>query len=118
MYHRGLVALLGDDANLQAGQITVRVADANGNFDESGVTEWANKALPARVTAYQKDFVTKYMDPTEVNARLDSLTAQYPNIMTSIDLPNKTGGYQRPGMAIMAGNTAGNGTPSTALATS
>src|SRR4051795_6878782 len=58
------------------------------------------------------------MDPTEINTRLDSLVAQYPNIMTSIDLPNKTGGYQRPGMAIMAGNTAGNGTPSTALATS
>ena len=38
--------------------------------------------------------------------------------MQSIDLPNKTGGYQRPGMAIMAGNTAGNGTPSGTLAPS
>ena len=37
MYHRGLVALRGADANLQAGQITVRVADATGNFDTSGV---------------------------------------------------------------------------------
>src|SRR3954468_23532328 len=81
MYHRGLVALRADDANLQAGQVTVRVADANGNFDESGVTEWANKALPARVAAYQKDFITKYMDPTEINARMDQLVAQNSNIM-------------------------------------
>ena len=82
MYHRGLIALRGADANLQAADVTVRVADANGNFDTSGVKEWANKALPPRVTAYQKDFITKYMDPTEINTRLDKLTAQNPNIMS------------------------------------
>src|SRR3954447_19299044 len=118
MYHRGLIALRGADATLQANQITGRVADDKLNFDTSGVTEWANATLPPRITAYQKDFITKYMDPTEINTRMDQLTAQYPNIMQSIDLPNKTGGYQRPGMAMMAGNTAGNGTPSAALAPS
>ncbi len=112
MYHRGLIALQGANANLQAADISVRVADANGNFDTSGVTEWANKALPARVTAYQKDFITKYMDPTEINTRLDGLVAQYPDIMQSIELPNKTGGYQRPGMAMMVGSIAATGTPS------
>src|SRR3954470_6173161 len=114
MYHRGLVALLGNDANLQASQITVRVADALGNFDESGVTEWAGKALPPRVADYRKDFIAKYMDPTEINTRLDQLVTQNPNIMQSISLPNKTGGYQRQGMAMMAGTTAANGTPATA----
>ena len=58
------------------------------------------------------------MDPTEIATRMDQLTAKNPNIMQAIELPNKTGGYQRPGMAIMAGNTAGNGTPSAALAPS
>ena len=114
MYHRGLIALTGANANLAAADVSVRVADANGNFDTSGVTEWANKALPARVAAYQKDFITKYMDPTEINTRLDQLTAQNPNIMQSIELPNKTAGYQRQGMAMMAGATAGNGTPNAA----
>ena len=33
MYHRGMVALRDADANLQAGDVSVRVADANGNFD-------------------------------------------------------------------------------------
>ena len=43
------------------------------------------------------------MDPTETYARMDSLTAQFPDIMQAIELPNKTDGYQRPGMAMMAG---------------
>ena len=96
----------------------MRVADANGNFDTAGVTEWAKAALPPRVTAYQKDFITKYMDPTEIATRMDQLTANNPNIMQAIELPNKPGGYQRPGMAVVAGNTAGNGAPSAALAPS
>ena len=97
MYHRGLVALRGADATLQAAQVTVRVADANGNFDTSGVTEWAGKALPPRVADFQKDFITKYMDPTEIYTRMDPLTTQFPDIMQAINLPNKTGGYQPSG---------------------
>ena len=111
MYHRGLVALRNADANVQAGDVTVRVADAQGNFDTTGVTEWAKATLPPRVSTYQKDFITKYMDPTEINTRLDQLMANNPNIMQAIELPNKTGGYQRPGMAVVAGSTAGNGAP-------
>ena len=57
----------------------MRVADANGNFDTAGVTEWASKALPPRVTAFQKDFITKYMDPTEIYTRMDSLVTQFPD---------------------------------------
>jgi hypothetical protein len=114
MYHRGLVALLPPNNTLQAADISVRVADANGNFDTAGVTEWANKALPPRVTAFQKDFITKYMDPTEIYNRMDSLVTQFPDLIEAIPLPEKTGGYGRPAMAMMAGTTAGNGTPSTA----
>ena len=82
MYHRGLIALRGDDANLQAGDRS-RCASrrATGNFDTSGVTEWAGKALPPRVAAFQKDFITKYMDPTEIYARMDSLATQFPDII-------------------------------------
>jgi hypothetical protein len=115
MYHRGLIALLGANSSLAAGDLSVRVADANGNFDTAGVTEWAGKALPARVTAFQKDFITKYMDPTEIYNRMDSLVTQFPDLIQSVNLPEKTGGYGRPAMGMMAGTTAGNGTPSTAL---
>ncbi|WP_338368861.1 hypothetical protein, partial [Enterococcus faecalis] len=73
--------------------------------------EWTGKSLPARVADFQKDFVTKYMDPTESYARMDAPTAEFPEIMEAVDLPNKTGGYQRPAMAMMAGTTNPNANP-------
>ncbi len=115
MYHRGLVALLAPTRPSQAADVSVRVADANGNFDTAGVTEWASKALPPRVAAFQKDFISKYMDPTEIYNRMDSLVTQFPDLIQSINLPEKTGGYSRPAMAMMAGTTAGNGTPNATL---
>jgi len=111
MYHRGLIALRGDDANLQADQVTVRVASSTGAFDTSPVTEWTGKALPPRVEDFQKDFITRYMDPTEVYTRMDQLVTQFPDLIEAIPLPHKTGGYQRPAMAMMAGTTNPNANP-------
>ena len=37
--------------------------------------------------------------------------AQFPDLIEAIPLPNKTDGYQRPGMAMMAGTTAANANP-------
>ena len=103
MYHRILRPLLGADANLAAKDITVRVASSTGAFDTSAVTEWAGSQLPARVTNFQKDFITKYMDPTEIYGRIDQIAQQYPSIAEIVNLPEKTGGYQRKSMAIMSG---------------
>ena len=63
---------------------------------------------------FQKDFITKYMDPTEIYGRMDQLTTQFPDIMEAIPLPHKTEGYQRPGMAMMAGTTAPTSNPNAA----
>ncbi|HEX6026316.1 MAG TPA: M14 family zinc carboxypeptidase [Solirubrobacter sp.] len=112
MYHRALVALRGDDANLQASQITVRVSDADGNNDTSGVTEWANEELPPRVANFQKDFITKYMDPTEAYQRLDQLASEFPDIAEIVNLPYKTNGYQREAMAMLAPGTNPDANPS------
>ena len=114
MYHRITVALRGDDANLRAQDITVRVAASSGSVDESSVTEWAGSELPPRIENFQSDFISKYMDPTESYERLDGLAAQYPEIAEIVPLPNKTPGYQRPAMAMLAGTTAANANPATA----
>ena len=66
------------------------------------------------MAGFQKDFITKYMDPTEIYNRMDQLTTQFPDIMEAIPLPNKTDGYQRPGMAMMAGTTNPNANPNAA----
>jgi hypothetical protein len=117
-YNRILFALRGADASLAASDITVRVAASTGDTDTSKVTEWTKAALPPRVADFQKDFITKYMDPTESYARLDGLAAQYPDIAEIVHLPEKTNGYQRKAMAFMLGTVAVNatGTPSQAQA--
>jgi len=116
MYHRALIALRGADADLRADQITVRVAASSGSTDTASVKEWAGSSLPPRVASFQKDFITKYMDPTESYDRLDQLAAQFPDIAEIVPLPNKTPGYQREAMAMLAGTTAANANPSTANA--
>jgi hypothetical protein len=113
-YNRILFALRDADANLSASDITVRVAASSGSSDTSKVTEWVNHGLPPRVAGFQKDFITKYMDPTESYARLDQLAAQYPDISEIVNMPEKTGGYQRRAMAMMAGTTAAGSNPNTA----
>ena len=103
MYHRVLVALRGADANLQANQVTVRVADATGNFDTSGAP--SGRARPCRrasPTSRRTSSRSTWTRP-RATTRMDQLTAATRTIMQAIDLPNKTGGYQRPGMAMMAG---------------
>ncbi|MBE2318011.1 chitobiase/beta-hexosaminidase C-terminal domain-containing protein [Solirubrobacter sp. CPCC 204708] len=105
MYHRALVALRGADAGLQASQISVRVADANGAFDTATPTEWTGKALPPRVAGFHKDFITKYMDPTEVYNRMDQLAQDNSGIMEAINLPHKTNGYQRQANVMLEGTT-------------
>ena len=73
MYHRGLIALRGDDANLQANQVTVRVASSTLAFDTSAVDRVDGQGPSAARGDFQKDFITKYMDPTEVYSRMDQL---------------------------------------------
>ena len=75
------------------------------------MTAWASATLPPRVATFQKDFITKYMDPTESYERLDGLAAQFPDIAEIVPLPHKTDGYQRPAMAMMAGTTASGSNP-------
>jgi hypothetical protein len=101
MYHRLIVRLpAGADPK------TVRVASASGAVDTYKVTEWLGTALPPHVAGYQQGFFTKYQDPTENRAQLDALAASYPELVTPVNLPNLTGGYQRKSAAIMNGAAA------------
>ena len=121
MYHRQLIRLTDAAASIPADQMTVRVgavATAGGpevSSDTFKVTEWVGGGLPPHVATYQKGFFDRYMDPTEVRANLDALAAEYQNLVTPVNLPNLTNGYQRKSQATMNGTTAINGTPPTTL---
>jgi hypothetical protein len=111
MYHRQLIRLTGDAASIPADQMTVRVAavatdGSTTSTDTFKVTEWLGGTLPPHVGNFQKGFFNRYMDPTEVRADLDALAAEYPNLVSAVNLPNLTNGYQRKSQAIMSGTGA------------
>jgi predicted RecA/RadA family phage recombinase len=62
---------------------------------------WPNAAPPALPSGYQKDFISAYMTPTDIRARIKRLGRQYPKLVDVIDLPNKTQGYRRTAVAYL-----------------
>ena len=71
------------------------------------VTEWLGKDLPPHVAGFKNQpFFTHYMDPTENRADLDALAAANPDLMSVVNMPEKTSGYQRKSQAIMSGSNA------------
>ena len=77
--------------------IDIRVAAATGSSDTATPIEWAGSALPPRIAAFQKDFITKYMDPTEVYYRIDALAAANPEIAEMVDAAEQHGRLPAPG---------------------
>jgi hypothetical protein len=109
-YHRHLIRLTGADAQIPASQLTVRVAASSGSVDTARVTDWPGGGeLPAHGIGYQTGFFTRYMDPTEIRAQLDALAQEFPNLVTAVNLPHLTPGYQRKAQTVLGG-WAGAGT--------
>ena len=112
MYHRQLIRLTGAYATLAASDIQLRVATAAtaggaaASIETFPVTEWLGKDLPPHVAGFKTEFFTHYQDPTETRADLDALAAAYPELMSVVNMPEKTSGYQRKSQAIMNGTTA------------
>ena len=121
MYHRQLVRLTGAYANLAAGDIQLRVATAataggaEASTETFPITEWLGQNLPPHVAGFRTQFFTKYQDPTETRADLDALAAQYPELMSVVNMPEQTSGYQRKAQATMNGTTGIGSTPPAAL---
>ncbi|WIM93123.1 M14 family zinc carboxypeptidase [Actinoplanes oblitus] len=56
---------------------------------------WPGATPPPAPAGYQKDFVSAYMTPTDIAARIKRLARQYPRLVDVLNLPNKTQGYRR-----------------------
>ncbi|RKQ93516.1 chitobiase/beta-hexosaminidase-like protein [Solirubrobacter pauli] len=115
LYHRQLIRL---PANAPADIKTIRIATtatnggAAASVETFPVTEWLGKDLPPHVEGFKNQpFFTKYMDPTENRADLDALAARYPELVSVVNMPEKTSGYQRKSQAMMFGTTGIGSTP-------
>ena len=109
--HRELVRIGDVGTTSPARPARVRVGSSTGAFKEADVETWLGGGLPPMNSTFQKDFTTRYMDPTEVYGRFEQLAAEFPNISELVTLPNKTNGYQRRAQATMAGTTDSGSTP-------
>ena len=62
---------------------------------------WPGAQPPPTPVGYQQDFISQYMSPTDVKARIQRLARQYAGLVDVINLPNKTQGYRRTASAYL-----------------
>jgi hypothetical protein len=109
MYHRQLIRL-PSTFTADPNTVTIRIATAAttggaaASTETFPVTEWLGKTLPPHVAGFKTDFMTHYQDPLETRNNLDALAAAYPDLVSVVNLPEKSSGYQRKSQAIMSGS--------------
>jgi hypothetical protein len=109
--HRQLVRIGAPGAADPPRPTRIRIGSSTGATREADVNVWLGGGLPP-MGNFLRDFTTRYMDPTEVYAKLGALAAEFPNISSLVELPYETNGYQRRAQATMAGaNPPGNTVP-------
>ncbi|PZG15831.1 M14 family zinc carboxypeptidase [Nonomuraea aridisoli] len=81
---------------------SITVTSAGGGKAEAKVREWPDGDKPDRASrGYQKDFITQYMTPAQLNERVKALHRRYPKLTDLITLPYKTNGYRRHAQAVL-----------------
>lgn len=84
----------------------VVVTSSAGGSATTDATEWLPDLHPGRV--YQTGFVDHYMDPTELDARIEALAAEFPDLAEIVELPYLTNGYRRQAMGLLDGASSSN----------
>jgi hypothetical protein len=101
--HRELVRI-GDRGTTTPGTPTmIRIGSSTGATAEAPVSVWLGGGLPPMKSDFLSGFTTRYMDPTEVYARIAALQQEFSNISELVPLPYATNGYQRRAQANMNG---------------
>lgn len=90
----------------------VRVTSSEGGVAYAKATEWLPTEESPRNDPYVTDFITRYMNPTELYAAYDALAAEYPDLVEVIELPYLTNGYRRHAQANLSGGNPGSSVPS------
>ncbi|MEV0618949.1 M14 family metallopeptidase [Nonomuraea sp. NPDC050404] len=81
---------------------SITVTSTGGGTAQARVKEWPDGERPDRTgPGYQKDFVTQYMTPAQLNERIKALHRRFPKLTDLIALPYKTNGYRRHAQALI-----------------
>ncbi|MEV0389037.1 M14 family zinc carboxypeptidase [Nonomuraea sp. NPDC050643] len=80
----------------------VTVTSSGGARAEALVKEWPDGEPPDHAEpGYQKDFITQYMPPAQLNERIKALHQRFPKLTELIALPYRTNGYRRHAQALI-----------------
>ncbi len=80
---------------LPAQPVSVTATSSLGGTTTATPASWPGAAPPTTPAGYQKDFISSYMTPEDIQARIKRLAQQYPDLVDVVNLPNKTQGYRR-----------------------
>ncbi|MFG3684855.1 M14 family metallopeptidase [Micromonospora sp. NPDC047740] len=100
LYHRGA-------STVTTRPDRIRITSPTGGVAIAQVKEWL--PIPAdnpEGPGYQKDFVTSYLTPTELYARIHQLAAEFPDLAEIVELPYKTNGYRRKAQVVLGTTNA------------
>ncbi len=78
-----------------AAPVTLTATSSLGGTTHTAPVAWPGAQPPPTPAGYQKDFISAYMTPEDVAARIKRLARQYPALVDVINLPNQTQGYRR-----------------------
>ncbi|MFB9475862.1 M14 family zinc carboxypeptidase [Nonomuraea salmonea] len=80
----------------------ITVTSTGGGSADAHVREWPDGERPDKHDrGYQKDFITQYMPPAQLNERVKTLHRQFPKLTDLITLPYRTNGYRRHAQAVI-----------------
>jgi hypothetical protein len=99
-YHYG-VFRIGDKGDSTPKVASIKIASSNGDTDTLAAKEWVSDNPPPIGPAFKSGFVNRYYDSPDAIQKIKDLAAEFPNITTLTELPNKTWGYQRPAATML-----------------
>ncbi|MGH3501838.1 MAG: M14 family zinc carboxypeptidase [Nocardioidaceae bacterium] len=86
---------------LPAQPVQLTATSSRGGVKATTPSEWAGEQPPSHPEGYQSDFITSYMNPEDVRARMHRLARQYPDLVDLVDMSHKTHGYRRTATAYL-----------------
>ena len=86
--------------------LSVTATSSLGGTTDATPALWPGVDPPQTPTGYQKDFISSYMTPEDIAARIKRLAKQYRGLVDVIDLPNRTQGYRRTASGYLGDPTA------------
>ncbi len=101
MYHRASAPIPTEGV-----PASVTYTSSSGGEVSAPVTQWLGTPRKDPSPHYATGFVDRYLDPTEVTERVESLAAEFPRLAEIIDLPFETNGYRRHAQVTVGSATA------------